>query len=155
MGIETASDDAGKKVSRNSNGNGHTSAAEQDVGEWVCVGICEGHAESVGAIAFARRASVPGAPFAPFIVTASQDRTVKLWDLSPLNALLSDPTRPLGAPLHLKSLLTQRVHEKDINCLDIAPTTLCSPQVLKTGPLKSSRSPSHLLSPPTRRLLRG
>ncbi|EST08550.1 WD40 repeat [Kalmanozyma brasiliensis GHG001] len=116
---ENGADDAGKKVSRS---NGHFSSVAEDdnEGEWVCVGVCEGHAESVGAIAFARRPSAPGAPGAPFIVTASQDRTVKLWDLSPINTLLAS-TRPLGQPIALKSLVTQRVHEKDINCLDISP----------------------------------
>ncbi|SPO26172.1 related to UTP13 - U3 snoRNP protein [Ustilago trichophora] len=89
-------------------------------GEWVCVGICEGHAESVGAIAFARRPSAPGAPGAPFIVTASQDRTIKLWDLSPINNLLAS-SNPISTPIPLKSLVTQRVHEKDINCLDVSP----------------------------------
>ncbi|CDR99120.1 hypothetical protein, partial [Sporisorium scitamineum] len=112
-GAEQGGDDAGRKVSRN--------ATVGEEGEWVCVAICEGHAESVGAIAFARRPSAPGAPYAPFIVTASQDRTVKIWDLSPLNSLLSSSSSNITQPIHLKSLTTQRVHEKDINCLDISP----------------------------------
>ncbi|SJX62165.1 related to UTP13-U3 snoRNP protein [Sporisorium reilianum f. sp. reilianum] len=115
VAVEKGEDDAGRKVSR-----GDAAASSKDDGEWVCMGICEGHTESVGAIAFARRPSSPGAPYAPFIVTASQDRTVKVWDLTPLNTLLSS-TDPITAPLHLKSLTTQRVHEKDINCVDVSP----------------------------------
>ena len=122
--VGVADDDAGKKVSRAA-----ATGTEQDgAGEWVCVAICTGHAESVGAVAFARRPCAPGAPFAPFIVTASQDRTVKVWDLSPVNALLST-TKPLGQPIQLKSLTTQRVHEKDINCLDVSPNN----SMLATG----------------------
>lgn len=97
-------------------------------GEWVCVASAEGHAESVGALAFARRPASPNSTGAPFLVTASQDRTVKVWDLSPLNNLLSSTT-PISTPLTLKSFVTQRVHEKDINCLDISPNN----SMLATG----------------------
>lgn len=83
--------------------------------KWVCVGICEGHAESVGAIAFSRKPD-PAGP--KFLVTASQDRTIKLWDLSPLaNLAVTSST----TPVKLKSLATIRAHEKDINSLDVAP----------------------------------
>lgn len=121
LGSEQGADDGGVKISRHTTSISNASAGSHvEQGEWVCVGICEGHAESVGAIAFARRASSPGAPYSPFIVTASQDRTVKIWDLSPVNTLLSS-TQPIAHPIQLKSLVTQRVHEKDINCLDISP----------------------------------
>lgn len=83
--------------------------------KWVCVGICEGHAESVGAIAFSRK---PGPAGPRFLVTASQDRTIKLWDLSPLANIQATSTT---IPIKLKSLATIRAHEKDINSLDVAP----------------------------------
>ena len=75
-------------------------------GAWVCLAVCEGHAESVGAVAFARRGT-------PFVVTASQDRTVKVWDLSHV----TDDSREE----RLSSLTTLKVHDKDINAIDIAP----------------------------------
>lgn len=78
---------------------------------WVCLGVCEGHAESVGSVAFARQNT--GSPGAPFVVTASQDRTVKLWDLTPLTSA-SRQTK-------LASLLTLKIHDKDINSIDLAP----------------------------------
>lgn len=77
---------------------------------WHVVAVCEGHAESVGAVAFARRAA--GALAAPFVVTASQDRTVKVWDLSGVAA---------GTDARPSSLATLRIHDKDINAIDIAP----------------------------------
>lgn len=76
---------------------------------WVCLGVCEGHAESVGTVAFSRK------PWeeAPFVATASQDRTIKVWDLSTLSLESRDEK--------LSSLLTLKVHDKDINAIDIAP----------------------------------
>ncbi|EPQ29443.1 uncharacterized protein PFL1_03198 [Pseudozyma flocculosa PF-1] len=130
----TAGEVAGESVERgqktkkakaaSSDAKGDTGDADGDStgGEWVCVAVCEGHAESVGAIAFARRAVSPGAIGAPFMITASQDRTAKLWDLSALSELLAPSSAaPITAPLRLKSLLTLKIHDKDINSLDIAP----------------------------------
>lgn len=78
---------------------------------WVCLGVCEGHAESVGSVAFARQSLGDGG--APFLVTASQDRTVKVWDLTTLS-LDSRQAK-------LSSLLTLKIHEKDINAIDLSP----------------------------------
>ena len=79
-------------------------------GDWSCIAICEGHAESIGALILSRKSSPP-----QFLVTASQDRTLKLWDLSTLPLSTSaNPSKP-------RSLSTLRAHEKDINSLDISP----------------------------------
>lgn len=53
------------------------------------------------------------------MVTASQDRTAKIWDLA---ALVNDASDSSDAPLAaIRSLTTQKIHDKDINSLDIAP----------------------------------
>ncbi|PWN45755.1 WD40 repeat-like protein [Ceraceosorus guamensis] len=88
-------------------------------GEWKCVAVAEGHAESVGAVAFARKPATPGATGAPFMVTGSQDRTVKVWDLSSLSRALGQGVP--SQPIKLQSLATLKVHDKDVNALDIAP----------------------------------
>lgn len=80
-------------------------------GQWTCVGVCEGHAESIGAVALSRR-TIEGTGLPLFLVTASQDRTAKLWDLTGLN---------IGKTIKPRSLATLRIHEKDINSLDLAP----------------------------------
>ncbi|KAF8699864.1 WD40 repeat-like protein, partial [Rhizoctonia solani] len=80
--------------------------------EWTCVAICAGHAESVGAVVFGGSDS-HGVP--SFLVTGSQDRTLKVWDLS----VLKGPTP--STPVKLKSLATVKAHDKDINALDVAP----------------------------------
>ncbi|CAE6415165.1 unnamed protein product [Rhizoctonia solani] len=80
--------------------------------EWTCVAICAGHAESVGAVVFGGL-DANGVP--SFLVTGSQDRTLKVWDLS----VLKGPTP--STPTKLKSLTTVKAHEKDINALDVAP----------------------------------
>lgn len=93
-----------------------TTCAQGDGYTWRCIAVCEGHAESIGAVAFAQKVSEDG--HARFLFTASQDRTIKMWDLTPLPAssvaLPSSPIRP-------RSMATLRAHEKDINSLDIAP----------------------------------
>ncbi|KAK4051392.1 U3 small nucleolar RNA-associated protein 13 [Microbotryomycetes sp. JL201] len=76
---------------------------------WVCTGLAQGHVESVGAVAVSKKES-------NFFVTASQDRTAKVWDLTELiSAGETDTTRPV------KALTTLKIHDKDINALDIAP----------------------------------
>lgn len=78
--------------------------------EWECVAICEGHAESVGAVTLSRQDER-----AKFMFTGSQDRTIKMWDLSTLS---SDAESDM---IKCKSLCTLKAHEKDINSLDVAP----------------------------------
>jgi U3 small nucleolar RNA-associated protein 13 len=125
--------------------------------DWQCVAICDGHTESVGAVAMARQTQnafgednpVPGdvddhengrSAHLKFTFTGSQDRTIKMWDLSGVSAVVKasspppssnsdfDPesrgngaTRGLVAPVRCKSLFTLKAHEKDINSLDVSP----------------------------------
>ncbi|ORX34153.1 U3 small nucleolar RNA-associated protein 13 [Kockovaella imperatae] len=93
---------------------GPSFADDSDETRWECLGVCEGHAESVGAVAFSKQRNDRAVKF---IVTASQDRTVKLWDLSVLDP---DSTSNSSTP-KLRSLVTLRAHEKDINSLDVSP----------------------------------
>ncbi|THH13498.1 hypothetical protein EW146_g6731 [Bondarzewia mesenterica] len=86
---------------------------------WGCVSVCEGHAESVGALAFARRGGPDGEETLKFMFTGSQDRTIKMWDLSTV------PTMSAGGKeseiVKCKSLCTHKAHDKDINALDVSP----------------------------------
>ncbi|KAJ3908939.1 U3 small nucleolar RNA-associated protein [Lentinula edodes] len=85
-----------------------------------CVAICEGHGESVGAVAMSRKASVDGngTPSPAFMFTGSQDRTIKMWDLSEIDFYSQAHD---GDPSRCKSLMTLKAHDKDINSLDVAP----------------------------------
>ena len=81
-----------------------------------CVAVCEGHAESVGAIALSRKDAEDTR--LRFMFTGSQDRTIKMWDLSAV-PLTYDPDS--AQPVKCKSLTTHKAHDKDINSLDVAP----------------------------------
>ncbi|KAK0199024.1 U3 small nucleolar RNA-associated protein [Armillaria mellea] len=83
-----------------------------------CVGICEGHAESVGALAMSRKVDETDSPTKlRFMFTGSQDRTIKMWDLSSVPSTYAEGSDVVRC----KSLLTLKAHEKDINSLDVAP----------------------------------
>ncbi|KMU75684.1 F-box/WD repeat-containing protein 7 [Coccidioides immitis RMSCC 3703] len=84
---------------------------------YTCFATFTGHAESLGAIALSR--SPPPEDSAAFrdplnhppafLVTGSQDRTIKRWDTGKLNAESSRP----------KAVYTRKAHDKDINALDV------------------------------------
>lgn len=84
---------------------------------WTCVALCEGHAESVGAIAMARQPDDESNTGPRFMFTGSQDRTIKMWDLSGVATTSADASTPIKC----KSLATLKAHDKDINALDVAP----------------------------------
>ncbi|KAH6917021.1 U3 small nucleolar RNA-associated protein [Coprinopsis sp. MPI-PUGE-AT-0042] len=81
---------------------------------YSCVAVCKGHAESVGAVAMSR-VSEPADGGPRFVFTGSQDRTIKMWDLT------SIPACTQNEPVQCKSLTTHKAHEKDINSIDVSP----------------------------------
>lgn len=86
---------------------------------YSCVGICEGHAESIGAISVSKKADkVEGLNYPQFMFTGSQDRTIKMWDLTGIPLVSQDDE---AEPSRCKSLCTHKAHDKDINALDISP----------------------------------
>lgn len=89
--------------------------------DWECVAVCEGHAESVGAVAMSRKGGEDDGQLG-FMFTGSQDRTIKMWDLS--GVPLTNESSKNGTAEQIvkcKSLTTHKAHEKDINSLDVAP----------------------------------
>lgn len=92
---------------------------------YTCFASFTGHAESLGAIALPRTASSPQAASDPlnhppaYLITGSQDRTIKRWDTSKLK---NSPS-PTSTHSIFKSLYTRVAHEKDINAIDVSSTS--------------------------------
>lgn len=84
---------------------------EQQQQVW-CVGECVGHAESVSAIGLSRKQF-------QFMITGSEDCTIKRWDLIPLLSQRSNDDQHRS--MKLKAVYTHKAHEKDINSIAIAP----------------------------------
>ncbi|CAI6341818.1 unnamed protein product [Periconia digitata] len=88
---------------------------DPEVDSYTCAAVLTGHAESLGAIALPHATpQETSAAFKdplshppPFIITGSQDRTVKRWDTS------KDMKQKLRAKY------TRKAHDKDINAVDI------------------------------------
>ncbi|QNQ01012.1 YALIA101S02e03356g1_1 [Yarrowia lipolytica] len=71
----------------------------------TCFAVCTGHAGSVGGVALPRL-PLEGRP-PQFLITGSQDLTIKKWNIA------KDGTA--------KAEYTRKAHEKDINALDVSP----------------------------------
>ncbi|OJZ87224.1 hypothetical protein ASPFODRAFT_132338 [Aspergillus luchuensis CBS 106.47] len=92
---------------------------------YTCFAVLTGHAESLGAISFPRAPPPANTPAhndplnhpPAFLLTGSQDRTIKRWDTGKLAPLKS------SKPHNPKAVYTRKAHEKDINALDINPTS--------------------------------
>ncbi|PFH52231.1 hypothetical protein AMATHDRAFT_74295 [Amanita thiersii Skay4041] len=86
--------------------------------DYRCIAVCEGHAESVGTVAFSKKQGIDSSkPSQCFFFTGSQDRTIKMWDVSNIPLSANDTTEIIRC----KSLTTQKAHDKDINSLDVSP----------------------------------
>ncbi|KAJ2711085.1 U3 small nucleolar RNA-associated protein 13 [Coemansia spiralis] len=86
----------------------------------TCVATAVGHTKSVGAVALACGTD------SLFMVTGSEDRTVKMWDLSPLRGVFADTlhaaaTDDKAEPVKLQARYTFQAHDRDINSICISP----------------------------------
>ncbi|KAI9670378.1 MAG: U3 small nucleolar RNA-associated protein 13 [Caeruleum heppii] len=85
---------------------------------YTCFATFTGHAESLGAIALPRSSPpVDSSAYQnplhrppPFLLTGSQDRTIKRWSIS--------SETPTSAARPSKAIYTRKAHDKDINALD-------------------------------------
>ncbi|PSR94293.1 U3 small nucleolar RNA-associated protein [Coniella lustricola] len=85
---------------------------------FTCWATFTGHAETLGAVGLPK--TIPQEPSAayqdpvnnppPFLITGSQDLTVKKWEI------------PRQASKKGKALFTRKAHDKDINAVDVNPT---------------------------------
>ena len=134
--LSLATSSSGRMLASGAKDNSARLWGQQD-DEWVCAGICEGHAESVGAVVFERE-DTPR-----FLFTGSQDRTIKVWDLGSVPGEAHALT-----PVRCKSVSTTRAHEKDINALDSSPggSLLVSGSQDKTAKIWSVSRPSGMLN---------
>lgn len=91
---------------------------DKENNSFTCWATFTGHAETLGAISLPK--TVPQESSAayqdpsnhppPFLVTGSQDLTVKKWEI------------PRQAQKKAKAVFTRKAHDKDINAVDINPT---------------------------------
>lgn len=83
---------------------------DHEKGSYTCYAKFTGHAESIGAIALPR--GTPKTSTAPpkFLLTGSQDRTIKKWEVPGKDSKKTP-----------RAAYTKKAHDKDINSIDISP----------------------------------
>lgn len=104
-------------------------------GSWACLGIAEGHTDAVTAVALSPKTSADSF----YLVTAANDRTLKLWKLrqalksfengaatqglhnrNSVTQVYSDDKLGAGE-VHLTATWTVLAHQKDINAVACSP----------------------------------
>ncbi|KAL7959662.1 WD40 repeat-like protein [Trichoderma compactum] len=86
----------------------------------VCWATFSGHAESLGAVALPKTVPVEGSaartdPLShppPFLLTGSQDQTIKKWEIS-------RTPQQQGQKTNARSVFTRKAHDKDINAINV------------------------------------
>ena len=86
---------------------------------YKCFAVFTGHAESMGAISLPSNPPQAGSSAymnpldnpPPFVLTGSQDGTIKRWDIPRAQASKADKKPP-------RALYTRKAHDKDINAID-------------------------------------
>ncbi|EKX52194.1 hypothetical protein GUITHDRAFT_42081, partial [Guillardia theta CCMP2712] len=99
-----------------------TASKDQLVRFWhvstgVCLGVCEGHVDAVGAVALAPKSM-------SFVCSGSNDLTLKVWDTSELITAahkLEHEEASSSSPLQLSTLRSWKAHDKDINSVAVSP----------------------------------
>lgn len=87
---------------------------------YKCYAVFSGHAESVGAISLPKNPpQISSSAYTnpldnppPFLLTGSQDRTIKRWEIPRTQVSKADKKPP-------RALYTRKAHDKDINAIDI------------------------------------
>ncbi|KAG6082671.1 hypothetical protein E4U15_002422 [Claviceps sp. LM218 group G6] len=85
---------------------------------YTCWATFSGHAESLGAVALPKLVPAEGSAARtsplehppPFLITGSQDQTIKKWDI---------PRQPQQQGTKPRAHFTRKAHEKDINAINI------------------------------------
>ncbi|CCF42399.1 WD repeat domain-containing protein [Colletotrichum higginsianum] len=88
---------------------------------FTCYAAFTGHTESVGAVALPKQPPQESSaqfkdPLShppPFLLTGSQDQTVKKWEI---------PREAQGRKGGSRAVFTRKAHDKDINAMDVHPT---------------------------------
>ena len=93
-------------------------------GTSTCAATLQGHTESTGAVCLPSHPPIksPNSPLNQpplFLLTGSQDRTIKRWDLSKLPVDTSPST--LSSNSQPRTLYTRKAHDKDINAIALSP----------------------------------
>ncbi|KAI3647687.1 hypothetical protein MP228_007908 [Amoeboaphelidium protococcarum] len=101
---------------------------DHSTGKYRLCGKCVGHAGAIVSVSLSTCLSIDQSQksIKGFLLTASDDRTVKRWNFS-----IGIDSSNYGAPQQLSSLYTVKTHDKDVNCVRICP--LNDGKVFATG----------------------
>ena len=97
---------------------------------YKCYAIFTGHAESIGAVSLPSNPPPVGSPGykspldhpPTFLITGSQDRTIKCWSVREPGSS-SSSNLFLDNSLQARALYTRKAHDKDINAICVSPTS--------------------------------